>query len=298
MTENRSCKRDISQCHQPYTIRSNDFHGNLATHHCCRPACWKLASTLIMSSKEASSTSKAHGLERKWLIPTLLGVFICSTIYFLEGENAEIVPQDVIFKNVTTSGLVPTSSTSAVLKPDPTKKVRGNSPKVKVKGKSKARPVDLETMLESFEAKRQELYKQLELDYGPETFKKLLLDHGRTAIGAPSNSEKKESMERMRRKMMLKILEGQAATTKQRSRNLQSGDGENITSIESRRMQDVDLTGAPTYVWATGGHRYVVSSEYNWRTRRNRRNQPRCPPISLLHTPYTIHILTTALYLP
>jgi hypothetical protein len=207
-----------------------------------------------MSSNEANGTPKVSALERKWLIPTLLGLFICSTIYFLEGENAEIVPQDVIFKNVTSSGLVPTSS-----KPDPTKKVRGNPVKVKGKvSKSKASPVDLETMLESFEAKRQELYKQLELDYGPENFKKILLDHGRTAIGAPSSSEKKESTERMRRKMMLKILEGQAATTKQRSRNLQSGDWSNITAHESRRMQDADLAGAPTYVWATGGHRYVV----------------------------------------
>jgi hypothetical protein len=212
-----------------------------------------------MSSNEAIDSPKVSALERKWLIPALLVVFICSTIYFLEGESAEIVPQDVIFKDGTTSDLIPTSSKSAVPKPDPTKKVRGNSPKVKGKGKSKARPVDLETMLESFEAKRQDLYKQLELDYGPETFKKLFLDHGRTAIGAPSKSEKKESTERMRRKMMLKILEGQAATTKQRSRNLQSGDRSNITSHESRRMQDADLAGAPTYIWATGGHRYVVS---------------------------------------
>jgi type IV secretory pathway VirB10-like protein len=213
-----------------------------------------------MSSNEENGMPKVSTLERKWLIPTLLGLFICSTIYFLEGENAEIVPQDVTFKNVTTSDLVPTSSQSAVPKPDPPKKVRGNSPKVKDKvTKSKARPVDLETMLESFEAKRQELYKQLELDYGPETFKKLLLNHGRTAIGAPSSSEKKESTERMKRKIMLKILEGQAATTKQSSRNLQLGDGSKITSHdESRRMQDADLAGAPTYVWATGGHRYVV----------------------------------------
>jgi hypothetical protein len=213
-----------------------------------------------MSSDEANGTPNSIAppppsspVERRWLIPTLLGLFICSTVYFLEGENAEILPQDVIFKNATSSGLVPTSSKPAV------KKVRANPIKVKGKvKKSKARPVDLETMLESFEVKRQELYKQLELDYGPETFKKVLLDHGRTAISAPSNSEKKESTERMRRKMMLKILEGQAATTKERSRNLQSGDWSNITSHKSRRMQDADLAGVPTYVWATGGHRYVV----------------------------------------
>jgi hypothetical protein len=205
-----------------------------------------------MSPNEENGAPKVSVLERKWVIPVLLGLFICSTIYFLEGENAEIVPQDVTFKNETISGLVPTSSKSAVPKPDPTKKVERNPAKVKGKvTKSKAGPVDLETMLKSFEAKRQEFYKQLELDYGPETFKNHLLDNGRTTIG--------KSTERMRRKMMLKILEGQAATTTQRSRNLQAGDGSNITSHESRRMQDADLAGAPTYIWATGGHRYVFS---------------------------------------
>lgn len=185
-----------------------------------------------MSSDEANGIPKNNepppptALERKWLYPLMLGLFICSTIYFLEGEKAEIVPQNVTFKNETTSVFVPTSSKAAPNKPDPIKKVRGKPSK----GKLKARPVDLEKMLESFEAKRQELYKQLEQDYGPETFKLMFLDHGRTAIGPPRNSEKKESTERMRRKIMLKILEGQAATN----------------------------AGVPTYVWATGGHRYVV----------------------------------------
>jgi hypothetical protein len=214
-----------------------------------------------MSSNEANGTPNSiapppsSALERKWLTPVLLGLFIVSTIYFLEGEKAAILPQDVTFKNVTTSDLVPTSSKPGP-KPDPTKKVRGNSPKKK--GKSKARPVDIEKMLESFEAKRQELYKQLEQDYGPETFKSLLLDYGRSAISPPRDSVNKESTERMRRKMMLKILEGQAATTNQRSRNLQNGDWSNITSQERRRMENADLAGFPTYVWATGGHRYVV----------------------------------------
>jgi hypothetical protein len=213
-----------------------------------------------MSSNKAGGTPKV--LLSNAGKHTILVLFICSTIYFLEGEKAEIVPQDVIFKNITTSDLVPTNSKSAVPKPsDPTKKVRGNP--IKVKGKvikSKVGPVDLETMLESFEVKRQELYKKLEVDYGPENFKKILLDHGRTAIGSPGDGEKKESTERMRRKMMLKILEGQAATAKQRSRTLQSGDGSNTTFHERRRMQDADLAGVPTYIWATGGHRYVVSS--------------------------------------
>jgi hypothetical protein len=196
-----------------------------------------------------------------------------STIYLLEGENAEIVPQDVTFKNVSTNDLVPTPPThtnkvpspaSSSNKPgpklDPTSKITGKTPKVEVR--SDTHPVTFENMREAFEAKRQELYKQLEKDYGPETFKKLLLDRGRNAIDSHSTvkPERRKSMVRMRRKMMLKIIQGQAATTNQRSRNLQAEDWKNITSQESRRMKDADLAGFPTYVWATGGHRYVVSS--------------------------------------
>jgi hypothetical protein len=216
-----------------------------------------------MSSNEANGTPRTtappppSALERKWLTPLLLGLFIVSTIYFFEGENAEIVPQYVTFKNVSTSVLVSTSSKPGRPKPDPTTKIRGNSPKVKVK--PKARPVDFERILEAFEAKRQELYTKLKQDYGPETFKILLLDHGRTGISPPSNSKNKTSTERMRRKMMLKILEGQAATTNQPSRNLRNIDWSNLTSHESRRMKDAALAGFPTYVWATGGHRYVIS---------------------------------------
>jgi hypothetical protein len=208
----------------------------------------------MSGTPKTSAPLSSSALERKWLAPMMLGVFIVATIYFLEGENAEIVPQDVTFKNVSTSNLVPTRSNTDKPgpKPEPTKKIRGNSPKGKAM--SKSRPVAFEKMLEAFEAKRQELYKKLEKDYGPETFKRLLLDFGRTGISPPRDSKNKESTERMRRKMMLKILEGQAATKNQRSKNLQAGDGANITSHESRRMQDAEF---PTYVWATGGHRYV-----------------------------------------
>jgi hypothetical protein len=217
-----------------------------------------------MSSNEANGKPKTSGppsaLGRKWLMPVILGLFITSTIYFLEGEEAVIVPQDVTFKNETTNDL-PTNSKSPGPKLDPTSKIRGNSPKRSPKGKlrSDTRPVTFEKMLEAFEVKRQELDKQLEKDYGPETFKRLLLDFGRTGISSPRDSKNKVSTDRMRRKMMLKILEGQAATKNQRSRNLQAEDWSNITSQESRRMKDADLAGFPTYVWATGGHRYVVS---------------------------------------
>jgi hypothetical protein len=225
-----------------------------------------------MSSNEAKGKPKTSApppptaLERKWLTPAILGLFIVSTIYFLEGGNAEIVPQDVIFKNVSTDDLVSTNNMRPDPKPDPTSKIRGYSPKRSSKGKvrSDAHPATFENMLAAFEAQRKELYKQLEKDYGPETFKKLLLDFGRTGISPPRDSKNKESTGRMRRKMMLKILEGQAATKNQRSRNLQAGDWSNITFQESRRMKDADLAGFPTYVWATGGHRYVISREI-WR---------------------------------
>jgi hypothetical protein len=149
-------------------------------------------------------------------------------------------------------------------KSDPTKKIGGDSPKGKAT--SEAHPVDIEKlldfeqMLEVFEVKRQELYTKLEKDYGPETFTKMFLNR-RGAIDSHSQSRSKKSMGRMRRKMMLKIIQGQAAATNnQRSRNLRAEDWTNITSQENRRMKDADLAVFPTYVWATGGHRYVVSA--------------------------------------
>jgi hypothetical protein len=193
---------------------------------------------------------------KKWLLglPLILGFFFMSTMYFLEGERAEILPEDVAAKNESTSELdvsfknVSTTDGSEITK-DPPKDM-----------KYLEKLLDVEDMLESFEAKRQELYKKLEQDYGPAVFKKMFLDNGRSKINPPTNSKDKESTGtgRMVRKMMLKILKGQAAAKSQTSRNLQSEDWSNITSDESRTMNDDDLAGFPTYVWATGGHRYVV----------------------------------------
>jgi hypothetical protein len=222
-----------------------------------------------MSSNGASGKPKtsapppSSALERKWLMPVILGLFIMSTIYFLEGKSAEIVPQDVTYKNVTTNNLVPSPPTPTNLpspasssnkpghKQDPTSKISGNSPRGKVR--SDARPVTFEKMLEAFEAKRQELYKKLEQDYGLEYFEKLKV-LARKVFKTNGNEAG------FKRKLMLKIVQAQAAAKSQTSRNLQSGDWSNITSHERRKMQEADLDGFPTYVWATGGHRYVVSS--------------------------------------
>jgi hypothetical protein len=123
--------------------------------------------------------------------------------------------------------------------------------------------LDLEKMLEEFQVKRQELYTQLEKDYGKETFQKLLLENGKTAIHGPLGGT--GAADKMRRKMMLKILEGQSAATKQRSRNLQSGEWANMTAQDSRRMKYADLAGFPTYVWATGGHSAAAAHGNYWR---------------------------------
>jgi hypothetical protein len=248
-------------------------------------------------------------LERKWLLPLLLGLFIVSTIYFLEGEEAEIVPENVIFKNATTGALVPkspelgpkldtapkiTETPPVVSHPAPIP-VNELAPAPASETKSEARfpgptPVnepgpgsgpapeavpepphlidvekllDFEKMLEEFQVKRQELYTQLEKDYGKETFKALLLDNGRTAIRGPRGGT--GAADKMRRKMMLKILEGQSAATKQRSRNLQSGEWANTTSQDSRSLKYADLAGFPTYVWATGGHSATAAHGNMWR---------------------------------
>jgi hypothetical protein len=229
---------------------------------------------------------------KKWLLglPLILGFFFISTISFLEGERAVILPDTVSSKNESTSELHVTfieaeDSTKAAAE----KKAKEEADeKAKQEAEEKARKekvfeklLDVEDMLESFEAKRQELYKKLEQDYGPAVFKKMFLDNGRSKINPPTNSKDKESTGtgRMVRKMMLKILKGQAA-----AKSLTSN---NITSHENRRMEDADLAGFPTYVWATGGHRYVVF----WNQRTPRRPQSRClssphthsPFISLLH---------------
>jgi hypothetical protein len=101
--------------------------------------------------------------------------------------------------------------------------------------------------------KKQELYKKLEQDYGLEYFEKLKV-LARKVFKTNGNEAG------FKRKLMLKIVQAQAAAKSQTSRNLQSGDWSNITSHERRKMQEADLDGFPTYVWATGGHRYVVSS--------------------------------------
>jgi hypothetical protein len=206
---------------------------------------------------------------KKWLLglPLILGFFFISTISFLEGERAVILPDTVSSKNESTSELHVTfieaeDSTKAAAE----KKAKEEADeKAKQEAEEKARKekvfeklLDVEDMLESFEAKRQELYKKLEKDYGPVVFKKMFLDNGRSKISPITNSKDKATAGRMVRKMMLKILKGQAAAKRQTSRNLQSEDLSNITSDESRRMKDADLAGFPTYVWATGGHRYVV----------------------------------------
>jgi hypothetical protein len=187
----------------------------------------------------------------KWLFPMLLGLGIASI--FLYGNEGRAIKagflaetEDVIVKYHTSSdggsGIVSASTEGK-------KKMAGLSPPMEPQNPLLSFP----KMLLAFQQKRQEWFDQLEKDYGKETFKKLLLDHGRTAIRPPNEDSAirppaKEgvplySNNRMRRKIMIKLLEAQEAALNQRSQKTGS-----ITNAHE----------FPKFIWASGGHRYAI----------------------------------------
>ena len=119
--------------------------------------------------------------------------------------------------------------------------------------------LDIHAMKQEFIKKRDEFYEKLRKDYGSETFQSVFLQHGRSAF--KSNSESQRSGDRMRRKMMIKLLQSQDAVNRPQPSKLRAPNPtatrtswSNNTARDSRRLKAADLASFPTYVWATGGH--------------------------------------------
>jgi len=204
-------------------------------------------------------------LQRKFLFPLILGLFIVYSFFIFAEENIEVSTESVTLKDGATSNVVSVVPAS----PQPAKKP-DLPPKLPVPTAESLRPpLDINTMLQAFIDKRQEMLSKMEVDYGPENFKRMLLDHGRSAIHPPSGPDG-PSKDRMRRKMMIKILDAQAATQNRR-RSLQRKDWSNANTTtshsrsRSRRTQHTDSTKFPKYVWATGGHSATAGHGNFWR---------------------------------
>jgi hypothetical protein len=202
--------------------------------------------------KKTTPSSSARSLmfhrNYKWLVPLFLGIFAISA-YFVSIESKAVkegfLAEDVTVKYTSSDGGSGIASTSTVGK----KKGPGLFPTKEPQNPLLSFP----KMLLAFQQKRQEWFDQLEKDYGKETFKKLLLDHGRTAIRPPNEDSAirppaKEgvplySNNRMHRKIMIKLLEAQEAALNQRSQKTGS-----ITNAHE----------FPKFIWASGGHRYAI----------------------------------------
>jgi hypothetical protein len=219
-----------------------------------------------------SSAAFVFHRRHKWLVPLLLCLFLAASIsHFSEAEAIKegFLAEDVTVKYTSSdgsSGIVSTSSTGK-------KKKSGLS-----STKESQNPLlSFPKMLLAFQQKRQEWFDQLEKDYG-KNFTKILLDHGRTAIRPPNEVSAIRpanetvplySNNRMRRKMIIKLLEAQEAARHQRSRNLRINVQRNSNSTNTtaksakrtRRQADSTCTDThdfPKFVWASGGHRYAT----------------------------------------
>jgi hypothetical protein len=220
-------------------------------------------------------TSAAFVFHRKhkWLVPLLLCLSLAATFYYLIEEEAikeGFLAEDVTVKYTSTDGISGIVSTSTV--------GRKRMPGLSSTEESQNPLLSFPKMLLAFQQKRQEWFDQLEKDYGKETFRKVLLDHGRTVIRPPNEVSAIRpanetvplySNNRMRRKMIIKLLEAQEAARHQRSRNLRINVQRNSNSTNTtaksakrtRRQADSTCTDThdfPKFVWASGGHRYAT----------------------------------------
>jgi hypothetical protein len=254
--------------------------------------------------KTTKSNSAAHSsiIHRnyKWLVPLILGLFAAATFFFLsKDEVSEFLPEDVTVKYSSGDGGngIVSSSQGEHKKPDILSKILGSpsptpqpspapsrSPTVAPTTEPQKPLLNLSKMLLAFQEKRQEWFHQLEKDYGKENLQKMLLDHGRSAIRPPNETAPTYSNDRMRRKMMIKILESQEAAAgrqRQRSRNFNLRPNANVQSNDNSTNSDTDTRSAeagnaqrtrrqagftnahefPKYIWATGGHRYATRRE-------------------------------------
>lgn len=242
---------------------------------------------LRKTTHTSSARSSLFQRNYKWFLPLILGLFAAASFFFLSKDDVEFLPENVTVKYTPShggSGIV-SSSAGKQKKPGLLSKIFGtpsptlqpspapsNSPTVAPTTEPQNPLLNLPKMLPAFQQKRQEWFNQLEKDYGKENLQKMLLDHGRSAIRPPDETAPTYSNDRMRRKMMIKILEAQEAASAhhQRFRNLRPNaqsnnnstdtDSTSAGSSDQRTRRQAGFTSThefPKYIWATGGHRYA-----------------------------------------
>jgi hypothetical protein len=202
-----------------------------------------------------TANSPSTNLGRKWILPFLLGVFVASCGYYLTGQEAEILPGNVVLKKGQVSS------------------GHNMGPKLPKKSwfSSKRGPT-IESMLMAFQEKKREMHTKMEYDYGKGNFERILLNHSTTAIHSPSGGLDGPSKDQMKRKMMIKILEAQAAAKKSRHLRETYQQWSNATETKQygrRWIQEAaqfdEFAGFPKYVWATGGHSAAAGHGNFWR---------------------------------
>ena len=210
-----------------------------------------------------SSSGRSFTFHRnyKWLVPLFLGIFAAAAFLYL-GESraveAGFLAEDVTVKYTSSDGgsdIVSASSTGKQKKPGMFSKVFGTPSPTPPPNPAPSNPPTLAPttkpenplstfpkMLLAFQAKREEWYNQLKIEYGTDFFTNLLLPRGPSLFPPPSEKSERAkqnpdySTNRFRRQLMIKFLEAQEAALNQRSRTHKR----------------------PKFVWATGGHRYVT----------------------------------------
>jgi hypothetical protein len=199
--------------------------------------------TPLKKMTPSSTAASMFHRKYKWRGPLLLGIIAVAAFFYLTEADAikEGFPaEDVTVKYPSSDGGSGTSSTG-----------NKKAPGLSSTKESQNRLLSFPKMLLAFQQKRQEWFDQLKMDYGKKTFKKVLLAHGRSvirppnedsAIRLPNETVPLYSNNRMRRKMMIKLLEAQEAAHHQRS----------------QRMDSTDTHEFPKFVWASGGHRYAT----------------------------------------
>jgi hypothetical protein len=206
----------------------------------------------------------------KWLVPLVLGLFIATTLFFLSEDEAEFLPEDVTNKDelATSSWNSPTvkkkkpgllskllGTPSPTLQPSP---APTNKPTPAPTTEPLNPLLNLHKMLQAFQEKRQTWLDQLERDYGKDNLQLMFLDHG-AAIRPPNETAPDFSNDRLRRKLIIKILEAQQAARHANNGNSNNGNNNNNTDTASA------VFPKPKYVWATGGHSATAAHGNMWR---------------------------------
>jgi hypothetical protein len=186
-------------------------------------------STPLKKTTPSSSATLFHR-KYKWLVFFLGGIFAAATFFIL--TEAEAIKEGFLAEKGEDVSVSYKKEKSVLSSATESQDPLLNFPK----------------MLLAFQQKRQEWFDQLEKDYGKK-FTNVLLDHGRTAIRPPNEDSAIRpvnetiplySNNRMRRKMMIKLLEAQEAALHQ---------------PENRFTETHEF---PKFVWASGGHRYAT----------------------------------------